>query len=94
MQVDVRLLPGGGSYTAEVGGERVGRLDLSRHDGAIAYTHTEVDPRFEGRGVGGALVRVALDDARSEGAKVVPLCSFVSAWIRKHPEYADLVKDT
>jgi predicted GNAT family acetyltransferase len=57
----------------------------------IVYTHTEVDPRFEGQGAGSALARAAMDDARTKGRTVVPLCPFVSGWLNEHPEYDKLV---
>ncbi|MBP2300658.1 GNAT family N-acetyltransferase [Azospirillum picis] len=59
-------------------------------DGAIAFTHTEVPRSLSGQGVGSALARGALDDARAAGKKVVPLCSFIAAYIERHPEYKDL----
>ncbi|GAA2891146.1 GNAT family N-acetyltransferase [Streptosporangium fragile] len=93
MQVDVKLSPGGDFYAAEVDGKQVGLLELVRRDGVIVYPHTEVQPEYEGNGVGAALVRVALDAVRAEGAKVVPLCWFVRGWIARHPDYADLVAD-
>lgn len=73
MQVDVKLSPGGDFFVAEVDGRRAGRLELVRRDGAIVYPHTTVEPEYEGNGVGSALVRTALDAARAEKAKVVPL---------------------
>jgi predicted GNAT family acetyltransferase len=57
----------------------------------VVYTHTKVDPAFEGRGVGGELARAAMEDARSKGRTVVPMCPFVSSWLDKHPEYESLV---
>jgi len=54
-------------------------------------THTVVEPEFEGRGVGGRLARGALDLIRSSGSRVVPLCTFMAAYIERHPDYADLV---
>ncbi|MDG4809121.1 GNAT family N-acetyltransferase [Micromonospora sp. WMMD1120] len=59
----------------------------------LVFTHTEVDRGFQGRGVGGALIRGTLDQLRARGTKVVPQCPFVAAFIDKHPEYADLVAD-
>ena len=56
-------------------------------DSAI-FTHTEVPPEDEGKGIGGRLVRSALDDTRWRGLKIVPACSFVVAFMRRHPEYA------
>ncbi|SCF05893.1 hypothetical protein GA0070607_5009 [Micromonospora coriariae] len=57
----------------------------------IVYTHTEVDPEFEGRGVGSTLARAVMDDARAKGRTVVPLCPFLSEWLVKHPGYEDIV---
>jgi uncharacterized protein len=53
------------------------------------FTHTEVPAADEGRGTGASLVRAALDDARKRGFKIVPACSFVAAFVRRHPEYND-----
>ncbi len=57
----------------------------------IAYTHTKVEPRFEGQGVGSALARAAMDDARTKGRTVVPICPFLSGWLDEHREYDGLV---
>ncbi|MEU8610478.1 GNAT family N-acetyltransferase [Actinoplanes sp. NPDC048791] len=57
----------------------------------IAYTHTKVDPQFEGQGVGSALAQAAMDDARGKGRTVVPICPFLSGWLDKHPEYEAIV---
>ena len=57
----------------------------------ITFTHTGVPPELEGHGVGARLVKFALDESRSKGYRVVPLCPFVAQYIRRHPEYADLV---
>ena len=57
----------------------------------ITFTHTEIDDANGGRGLGGALIRVALDTARSRGLAVLPSCPFVRSFIAKHPDYLDLV---
>ncbi|MEV4656761.1 GNAT family N-acetyltransferase [Micromonospora sp. NPDC049301] len=57
----------------------------------IVYTHTEVDPTFEGKGVGSILARAVMDDARARGRTVVPLCPFLAEWLVKHPQYEDIV---
>ena len=59
--------------------------------GLIAFTHTEVELALRGRGIGSALVHGALDAARERGLKVEARCPFVSAYIGRHPEFADLV---
>lgn len=57
----------------------------------VVFTHTEVDPGFQGQGVGGALMRGTLDEIRRRGMRVVPRCPFMAAFIDQHAEYADLV---
>jgi predicted GNAT family acetyltransferase len=61
-----------------------------RADGVLTILHTEVPKELNGRGIGSRLVRGLLDIARAQGEKVKPLCSFVAAYMDKHPEYADL----
>ena len=53
----------------------------------LIFTHTEVPSESEGRGIGSQLVRDALDDARRRGFKIVPACSFVADFVRRHPKY-------
>ncbi|NYH50647.1 MULTISPECIES: GNAT family N-acetyltransferase [Nocardiopsis] len=72
-------------------GEVAGFADYIVTGELITFTHTEIDPAHEGRGLGGTLVRGALDDARSRGLAVLPLCPFVKGWIQRHPDYSDLV---
>lgn len=61
-------------------------------DGVITFTHTEVPKELEGRGIASKLVKGALEQVRAQHLKVVPQCSFVSGYIGKHPEFADLLK--
>ena len=57
----------------------------------ILFPHTEVPSAFEGRGVGGALVRHAMAFARERGQKVIPVCTFFAGYIARHAEFHDLV---
>lgn len=67
-------------------------LAAYRRDGhTLLMTHTEVPPEAQGRGIAAALVRAALDWARAEGLRVRPLCSYVAAYMRRHPETQDLL---
>lgn len=59
--------------------------------GRIVFTHTEVPPPHEGRGIGSALIRFALKSARERGLKVLPICPFVAAYLRKHVGEQDLL---
>ena len=79
-------------YELLVGGKPAGELVYRDRSGdVVAFLHTEVYPDLQRQGLGTALVSGALDDARSRGQRVVPICPFVDAYIRRHPEYADLV---
>ncbi len=60
-----------------------------RQGDRLIFSHTEVPPKSEGKGIGSRLVRFALDDARKRGFKIVPACSFVADFVRRHPEYDD-----
>jgi predicted GNAT family acetyltransferase len=66
-------------------------VDYTREGEQIVFTHTEVPPEFEGKGVGSKLAKTALDYARANELEVVPLCPFFSTYIRRHKEYQDLV---
>jgi predicted GNAT family acetyltransferase len=80
-------------YEITADGELAGFTQYRRPPSMIAFVHTEIDPRFEGRGLGGQLVSAALDGARANGLAVLPYCPFVNAYIKRHPEYADLVPE-
>jgi predicted GNAT family acetyltransferase len=83
------------SYDALVDGEVAGLIVYEQAgDRRVIFTHTFVEPRFRGRGVGNALVRGALDDVRAKGLTLTNFCDFVARYIDTHPEYADLLDPT
>jgi hypothetical protein len=61
-------------------------------DGVITFVHTEVPSELGGKGIGSKLIKGALDQVRAEGLRVIAQCPFVKAYIEKHPDYADLLK--
>lgn len=67
-------------------------LTYQLFDEKVVYTHTGVPSALEGKGIGGRLVKAGLEWARERGLRVVPVCTFVSGYIQRHPEYADLTK--
>ena len=79
-------------YEAQVDGAVAGRAYYELTPGRIVFLHTEVDPAYEGRGIGSMLAKDALDDARSKGLRVVARCPFIARYIREHPEYQELVR--
>lgn len=60
-------------------------------DGVMAFTHTEVPPQARGGGIASRLVEGALEVVRARGLKIVSHCSFVRAYLDKHPEFHDLL---
>lgn len=82
--------PDEGRYEIFADDELVGFAAYQKTRQLVVLTHTEVDRRLEGRGLGGELVRGALEDVRRQGMAVLPLCPFVQGWINRHPEYHDL----
>ncbi|MGW9351907.1 hypothetical protein SAMN05421803_11318 [Nocardiopsis flavescens] len=91
MATEVADAPEAKRYEISVDGEVAGYAEYILTDGLITFTHTEIDPGHEGRGLGGTLVRGALDDVRGRSLAVLPLCPFVKGWIQRHRDYADLV---
>jgi uncharacterized protein len=78
-------------YEIAVDGELAGFVEYRERDGALDLVHTEVLPAFEGRGLAGRVAQFALDDARRQGRRVVPSCSYIARYIERHLELQDLV---
>lgn len=66
-------------------------LDYSLAENVISMTRVYVPPPVEGQGIAGAITRHALDYSREQDWKVIPRCPYVAAWIKRHPEYQDLI---
>jgi predicted GNAT family acetyltransferase len=94
MEPTVRDAPEAQRYEIRDGERVLGLAAYERRGDTLVFTHTEVDPDAGQSGLGGTLVRAALDDVRSQGGSVVAQCSFVRGWIERHPEYQDLVADS
>jgi len=89
--IDVRHAPEHNRFEVRLGDD-LAELVYEQRPGTIAFLHTLVPDAFEGRGVGGALAKAGLDYAKAEELAVVPACSFVRAYIKRHPEYQPLVR--
>ena len=80
-------------YTGERAGTEIAFAEIDPVGAdALLIKHTEVSKAEEGKGYGSALVRSLLDYARAQGKKVIPVCPYAAAFIRKRPEYQDLVR--
>jgi len=93
MPVEVKDNPQESRYEIRTDGELAGFVTYALHEHYITFIHTEIEPAYEGEGLGSQLARAVLDDARRRGLPVVPMCPFVAEYIRRHPDdYLDLVR--
>jgi predicted GNAT family acetyltransferase len=73
------------------GFDTAGFVEYQETSELVVLTHTEVGAAYEGRGVGSALVRAALDDIRDRRLKALVVCPFILGWLGKHPDHQDLL---
>jgi len=96
-QPTVRDMPEQHCYEISVGDRPAGFVAYVDRPGGEGgghrrvFTHTEIDPAFEGQGLAGVLVQGALADVRASGRRVVPVCPYVAAYVKRHPDDEDLV---
>ena len=90
-EVQVHDNPDRHRYEAHVEDQLAGFAEYQLATDLIVLTHTEVDPAYEGQGVGGTLARAAMDDVRARHVKALVICPFIHSWIGRHREYADLL---
>jgi predicted GNAT family acetyltransferase len=89
--IDVVHLPEKHRYEIRDGGKAVGAAHYRPEPGRVVFTHTKVSDAYAGQGLGAVLVRAAVDDVRASGLRIVPVCPFVAAFLRRHREYDDVV---
>ncbi|HQR20907.1 MAG TPA: GNAT family N-acetyltransferase [Burkholderiaceae bacterium] len=81
-------------YQLMVGDEEVGYIEYDPvGETSILIKHTEVLSGHEGQGLGSQLVRSALDHIRAQGKSVIPICPYALNYVRRHPEYRELVRE-
>ena len=90
MSIEIVHEPEAQRFVALVEGQEC-VMDYRLSGTTMTITHTGVPASLGGRGIASQLARFALDEAKQRGWKVVPACSYVSAWIEKHPEYQALL---
>jgi predicted GNAT family acetyltransferase len=83
---DVVDVPGESRYELRLGDRVIGCLEYRREDSTVAFTHTVIDKACEGRGFGTRLVHDAVADAEEAGLRVLPLCSFVRAYLTRREQ--------
>jgi uncharacterized protein len=77
-------------YTIAVDDKTVGFAEFTDRGDQRVFYHTEIDPAFGGRGLATILVKEALDAARDDGKRIVPVCSMIATVLKKHPEFDDI----
>ena len=86
--------PAENQFEGRLDGRVVAHSEYELVPGVITFLHTEVDPAFEGQGLGSTLASTVLDDVRARGLQVVARCPFIAAYIRRHRAYGDLLART
>ena len=78
-------------YVLEINGQLLGFAQYHEEGDRQIFTHTEIDDSLSGKGMGSMLVRESLDDARQRGKRIVPVCEFIGAYVKKHPDWNDIL---
>ena len=78
-------------FETDLGDGAIAIAEYNLLHGKILFTHTEVPSQHEGKGIGSALIRFALDWARERQLQVIPSCPFFAAFIKKHADQQDLL---
>lgn len=86
LEIEITDASDSSRYEIRLGGDLAGFADYRLDGNQITFPHTEIDPSQGGQGLGTKLVAFAVEDARSRGLEIVPLCPFVKDWIEKNPE--------
>ena len=91
--VDIQDHPAQHRFELTVDGVPAAHAEYNLLKQGLLFSHTEVLPAYEGQGLGSQLARFALDQVRARGVQAIPACTFIAGFIRKHPEYLDLVPE-
>lgn len=92
MNIEIRDEREEGRYAAYLDGRLLGHATWVKVHDTVVLPHTEVEPEWEGRGIGSLLARRAFDDARADGLRVLPFCPFMKRWAELHPDYQDIIR--
>ena len=80
-------------YELRVDGTLAGTARYERHGDRRTFTHTHIDPAYEGQGFGGKLAAGVFADVRARQLKVIPVCPFIVNYLERHPDLLDLVEE-
>lgn len=92
-QIKVVHNPDENRFETTIGG-KLSKLDYLQNGRNFVITHVGVHPSLRGQGVAGKIVEAGIEYARENSFRVVPMCSYAAAYIRRHPEHVGLTKQT
>jgi uncharacterized protein len=90
MPVEVQHNPSQHRFEVHID-DQLAQLRYQRNGDVIAYTHTEVPPALEGQGIAGQMAKTALDYAKENNLKVLPLCPYVAKYVERHHDWDDIL---
>jgi predicted GNAT family acetyltransferase len=93
MDAKVQDNPDRSRFEIIVDGEVGGVANYRVRDGLVIITHSQVDEKYQGQGVGSKLAMQTLDILRERAVRVVPACPFFAEYVVRHPEYDDILED-
>jgi predicted GNAT family acetyltransferase len=93
MDAKVQDNPDRSRFEIIVDGEVGGVANYRVRDGLVIITHSQVDEKYQGQGVGSKLAKQTLDILRERAVRVVPACPFFAEYVVRHPEYDDILED-
>lgn len=89
--INVENSPDQRRYEISVDGALAGFTEYVDRDSQRIFFHTAIDEAFSGRGLASKLIAAALTDTRAAKRRVVPICPFVAAYVKKHDDFADII---
>ena len=90
-KIEVTHNPAENRFEAWVEG-KLSKLDYSKNGDTIMMTHVGVPVEFRGQGLAAAITKTALEYAKSNSLRVIPICPYVMSYIRRNPQYMELTK--
>lgn len=90
-ELDVEQNPAENRFETRID-DKLSKLDYIQDGKNFVITHVGVHPDLRGQGVAGKITQVAIEYAKKNSLRVVPMCSYAAAYVRRHPEYAELTK--
>jgi uncharacterized protein len=90
-ELEIKNNPAENRFETWIDGE-LSKLDYIEDGDTIVMTHIGVHPQHRGGGVAGRITQSALEYAKEKSLRVIPMCSYIAAYIRRNPQYVELTR--